>query len=60
MILPSEFYSHDDDDDVQKLQSLAINGRLLAARINADYIDVGIPNGLLYAWGNYDSKDFRI
>ena len=60
MILTNEFWSQAGEDDVQKLQSLAINGRLLAAGINADYIDVGIPNGLLYAWGNYDSNDFRI
>ena len=56
MLLTREFWSQNGDDDVEMLQSLAIGGRLLAAEIDADYIDVGIPEGLLYARNYYGSK----
>ena len=40
-------------DDVEKLGALASQGRLLAAELDADYIDIGIPTGLAYAREHY-------
>ncbi|MBO58515.1 MAG: hypothetical protein CMA77_05925 [Euryarchaeota archaeon] len=60
MILTNEFWTQNGHDDVEMLQSLAIQDKLLSAEIIADYVDVGIPNGLLYARENYDSSGARI
>jgi hypothetical protein len=60
MLVTSEFWWQSGDDDVEMLGSLASSGRLLAAEIDADYIDVGLPAGLLYARGNYDANGCRL
>jgi hypothetical protein len=49
MVLTSEFWRQTGYDDVEKLGSLASQGRLFAAELDADYVDVGIPTGLTYA-----------
>ena len=53
MLITSEFWRQNGNDDVEILGSLASSGRLLAAKINAAYIDVGLPDGLLYAREHY-------
>ncbi len=60
MLVTSEFWWQSGNDDVEMLGSLASSGRLLAAEIDADYIDVGLPEGLLYARGNYDASGGRL
>lgn len=53
MLLTSEFWWQAGHDDVEKLGALASQGRLVAAELDADYIDVGIPTGLAYAREHY-------
>lgn len=49
MVLTSEFWDVRADSDVEKLDILAARGQLAAAPINAAYVDVGIPMGLVFA-----------
>jgi len=53
MIVTTEFWYQTGLDDVEKLGALASQGRLLAAELDADYIDIGIPTGLAYAREHY-------
>jgi UTP-glucose-1-phosphate uridylyltransferase len=53
MIVTTEFWWQTGLDDVEKLGALASQGRLLAAELDADYIDIGIPTGLSYAREHY-------
>jgi hypothetical protein len=49
MVLTSEFWDVTAESDVEKLDILAARGQLAAAPINAAYVDVGIPMGLVFA-----------
>lgn len=49
MVLTSEFWDVRAESDVEKLDLLAGKGRLVAAPIDASYVDVGIPVGLEFA-----------
>ncbi len=53
MVVTPEFWWQTGYDDVEKLDALASQGRLVAAELEADYIDVGIPSGLAYARSHF-------